>query len=107
MEESGMSIEAPASGLPRARPAKTRRIEMRADLQSEALIARAAAAAGQSVSAFVLGAAVREADQILARADTTVMSAEQFDALIATLETPDRADRLATAASAARRFVRR
>ena len=102
-----MSIEAPTSGLPMARQAKTRRIEMRADPHSEALIARAAAAAGQSVSAFVLGAAVREADQILARADTTVMSAEQFDGLMTTLETPDRADRLTTAVSTARRFVRR
>jgi len=86
--------------------AKTRRIEMRADPDSEARIAQAAAAMDQSISAFVLSAAVREADVVLARADTTLMPAEQFDALMSSLEVPDEAPTLLDAASRPRRFSR-
>jgi len=86
--------------------AKTRRIEMRADPDSEERIALAAAAMHLSISAFVLSAAVREADLVLARADTTLMPAEQFDALMSSLEVPDEAPRLLEAASRPRRFSR-
>jgi uncharacterized protein (DUF1778 family) len=89
-----------------SRRAKTRRIEMRTDPRSEARIAAAAAAAGQSVSAFVLGAAVRAADVVLARADTTMMSVEQFDALAASLEIADDFAALAAVAAAPRRYTR-
>ncbi len=84
--------------------AKTRRIEMRADADSEARIAQAAAALRQTISAFVLSAAVRAADLVLARADTTLMPAEQFDTLMSALEVPDDAPRLLEAASRPRRF---
>lgn len=67
---------------------------MRADPESDALISRAAAAEQLSVSAFVLGAAVREAERVLGRADQTLMPAEQFDALVASLDAADRAPRL-------------
>ncbi len=90
----------------RGRRVKTRRIEMRTDPDSEARIAAAAASAGQSVSAFVLGAAVREADVVLARADSTVMSVEQFDALVGSLEIADEAPALAAVAAAPRRYAR-
>ena len=86
--------------------AKTRRIEMRADPDSEARIAQAAALLHQTISAFVLLAAVREADLVLARADTTLMPAEQFDALMSSLQAPDEAPRLLEAASRPRRFSR-
>jgi uncharacterized protein (DUF1778 family) len=86
--------------------AKTRRIEMRADPDSEARIAQAAAALHQSISAFVLSAAVRAADVVLARADTTLIPAEQFDALMSSLELPDEAPRLLEVASRPRRFSR-
>jgi uncharacterized protein (DUF1778 family) len=86
--------------------AKTRRIEMRADPDSEARIAQAAAAMHQSISAFVLSVAVREADVVLARADTTLMPAEQFDTLMSSLEVPDDAPGLLEAASRPRRFSR-
>jgi uncharacterized protein (DUF1778 family) len=86
--------------------AKTRRIEMRADPASEARITQAAAAMHQSISAFVLSAAVREADVVLARADRTLMPAEQFDLLMSSLEVPDEAPRLLEAASRPRRFSR-
>jgi uncharacterized protein (DUF1778 family) len=85
---------------------KIRRIEMRADPDSEERIARAAAAVHQSVSAFVLAAAIREADVVLARADTTLMTAEQFDTLMSSLEVPAEAPRLLAAATRPRRFTR-
>ena len=55
---------------------------MRADAESEALIALAAAAQRMSVSAFVLDAAAREASRVLGRADVTLMPADQFDAFV-------------------------
>jgi uncharacterized protein (DUF1778 family) len=85
---------------------KTRRIEMRADPESEQRITQAAAARQQSVSTFVLAAAVREADMVLARADVTLMPAAQFDALMDSLEISDQAPRLLQAASQPRRFTR-
>jgi uncharacterized protein (DUF1778 family) len=87
--------------------ARTKRIEMRADPESEALITAAAAACRVSVSAFVLDAATEEAGRVLGRADLTLMSAEQFDALIAALDEPDPAPRLAEVARTPRRYTRR
>jgi uncharacterized protein (DUF1778 family) len=85
---------------------KSRRIEMRADPESEERITEAARARHQSVSAFVLAAAMREADKVLARTDVTLMPAEQFDALMESLEIPDGASHLVEAASRPRRFKR-
>jgi uncharacterized protein (DUF1778 family) len=85
---------------------KTRRIEMRADQDSEERIAQAAKVLGQSISAFVLGAARREAEAVLARADTTLMAPEQFDQLVASLDTADDAPRLRAAAKGPRRVAR-
>lgn len=87
--------------------ARTKRIEMRADPQSEALIARAAAAQRLSVSAFVLDAAAREASRVLGRADQTLMPADQFDALVGALDQADAAPRLRAAAEGRRRYRRR
>lgn len=70
---------------------RTRRIEMRADEDQERLITEAAKL---SVSAFVLQAASVEAGRVLARAESVVVPAEQFDALIASLDAPDPAPRL-------------
>jgi uncharacterized protein (DUF1778 family) len=85
---------------------KTRRIEMRADQDSEERIAQAASVLGQSMSAFVLGAARREADAVLARADMTLMTPDQFDQLLGSLDTADEASRLRAAARAPRRVAR-
>lgn len=79
---------------------------MRADEESEARIARAAALRRMSVSAFVLGAAGREADRVLSEVDQTVMPAEQFDVLMASLDTGDRAPQLRKAARRKRAFDR-
>jgi uncharacterized protein (DUF1778 family) len=86
---------------------RTRRIEMRADPESEALISRAAAAQRVSVSAFVLDAAAREASRVLGRADLTLMPADEFDAFVGALEHADPAPRLAAAAAGGRRYRRR
>jgi uncharacterized protein (DUF1778 family) len=85
---------------------RSKRIEMRADPESEALITAAAAACRVSVSAFVLGAATEEAGRVLGRADLTLMPAEQFDALIVALDEPDEAPRLAQSARSPRRYTR-
>lgn len=100
----GLVLSAPASvqapyGVPMA--TKTQRIEMRADEEQERLIAAAAEMSKVSVSAFVLRAASAEATRVLARAESVVMPAEQFDALIASLDTPDPAPRLRAAAARA------
>jgi uncharacterized protein (DUF1778 family) len=86
---------------------RTRRIEMRADPESEAKIARAAELRRLSVSAFVLDAAGREAERVLGQADQTIMPAAEFDALIASLDVPDAAPRLRKAARRTRAFERR
>jgi uncharacterized protein (DUF1778 family) len=72
---------------------KSRRIEMRADEETDRRIALAAQMTHQSVSSFVLGAARVEADRLLAEQDTT-MRPEQFDALIASLDDADPAPSL-------------
>lgn len=87
--------------------AKTQRIEMRTDAESEALIAHAARLTHQSVSAFVLGAATAEARRVLARMDHVVMPADQFDVLISSLDSPAEAPSLMRAAREPRRFTRR
>jgi uncharacterized protein (DUF1778 family) len=85
---------------------RTKRIEMRADAISEERISRAARAQDLSVSAFVLGAAMREAEHVLGRADRTLMPADQFDALVGSLDHDDGAPRLQQVAEAERRYRR-
>jgi uncharacterized protein (DUF1778 family) len=85
---------------------RNKRIEMRADAISEERIARAAQARDLSISAFVLGAATREADRVLGRTDQTLMPAAQFDALVAALDQGDAALQLEGAARGPRRFRR-
>lgn len=72
---------------------KSRRIEMRADEETDRRITLAAQMTRQSVSAFVLSAARVEADRLLAEQDTT-MASEQFDALIVSLDHADPAPTL-------------
>lgn len=79
---------------------------MRADPASEERIARAAEAEDLSISAFVLGAAAREADRVLGRADATLMPAAQFDTLLAALDEQDAAPRLQRATAGPRRYRR-
>jgi len=85
---------------------KNRRIEARATEADETLINEGAELAEQTVSTFVIDAARKEATRLVARADTTIMPAEQFDVLIAALDEPDEAPRLAELARRPRRFTR-
>ena len=85
---------------------KTRRMEARVDPETDELITRAAELMNESVSGFVIRAARAEADRVLARTDVTVMPAEQFDAVIGSLEEADPAPTLARVATRPRRFTR-
>jgi uncharacterized protein (DUF1778 family) len=55
---------------------------------------------------FVIRSARAEADRVLARADQTIMPADQFDALMASLDEPDPAPLLTGAANRPRRYTR-
>ena len=85
---------------------KTRRFEARLDAETDDLISQAAALVGQSRSAFVVDAAREAADRTLARADVTLMPAEQFDAMMASLDVPDDAPRLQKLLAGPRKFRR-
>ncbi len=67
---------------------------------------RSSWAVRESQAAFVLSAAAAAADRVLARSDHTVMPADQFDSLMASLDVPDEAPNLACAAARPRRFIR-
>jgi len=85
---------------------RTRRVEMRVDPESGAKIAQAAEIEHKSVSSFVLDAATAAADRVLARIDHVIMPAEQFDALLQSLDTPGEAPTLRKVAQRPRRFER-
>lgn len=65
---------------------KDKRIEARADAVAHDLITRAASLSNETLSSFVVKAALEKAEVLIARADRTFMPAEQFDALIASLD---------------------
>lgn len=85
---------------------KTDRMEARVSPDERARIERAASAAGLSVSAFVVGAAVERADEVIAEATTTTLPTDYFDELLAALDTPEPAPGLAKAADRAGRKPR-
>jgi uncharacterized protein (DUF1778 family) len=71
-------------------PARTSRIELRADPDREQRIRYAAQLQRQSVSAFVLDAAADRAEQVIASASETVVPSEFFDELWEALDSPPR-----------------
>jgi uncharacterized protein (DUF1778 family) len=85
---------------------KTDRMEARVSPEQRAHIERAASVVGLSVSAFIVGAAVERAEQIIAEATTTTVAADYFDELLAALDEPTPTPRLAKAAKHARRSRR-
>jgi uncharacterized protein (DUF1778 family) len=85
-------------------PAKTHRLDARIDAETDARISEAAALLHESVSSFVTRVVRLEADRVLGRADVTVMPAEQFDAMMESLDTPDEAPGLSQTAAQLRRF---
>jgi uncharacterized protein (DUF1778 family) len=83
------------------------RLEVRLDPECKARIEQAAKLGGLTVSAFVLDVVMAATDRALARLDVTLMSAEQFDELAASLETANSAPELVRLAQRERRYVRR
>jgi uncharacterized protein (DUF1778 family) len=77
---------------------KVERIEVRATTKQEGLIRQAAEAAAVTVTDFILGASVREAQRVLADRRWFTGTAEEYerflDLLDAPLETTDRFERL-------------
>jgi uncharacterized protein (DUF1778 family) len=84
---------------------KDKRIELRVDQGSVDLIARAAELVHEPISEFVRRAASQRAGDVLAHQQITVMSTDQFDALVASLDAADAAPALMAAAEEPRKFA--
>ena len=69
-------------------PAESARINLRTSPEAKALIERAAAIMGSTVSSFMLQNAYEAARRIVADKDTLVFSQEAFEAFVATCEKP-------------------
>jgi uncharacterized protein (DUF1778 family) len=86
---------------------KTERIELRVSADDKDAIASAAELEHTSMTEFVRKAVLDRVQLVSARADRTLMPADQFDALIASLDAPDDAPALARAFAHKRRFTQR
>ena len=87
---------------------RTARIELRADRGRERRIRYAAKLSRQSVSAFVLDAAGRRAEEVIAASTTTMVPARFFDSLHAALDhRPKPSPSLVRRATGKRRVVQR
>lgn len=87
-------------------PTKAERLEARLTSVQRRQIEQAAALTGESVSAFMVMAAMERAGAVVTEQATTVVPAIYFDQLLASLEEGDEAPRLSRAAGAARRRAR-
>jgi uncharacterized protein (DUF1778 family) len=88
-------------------PVKTDRVEARLSPDERERIGRAAAFAGESMSTFIVAAAVQRADELIAEHSATTVPSDYFDRLLAALdEPPEPSPRLAAAAKRARRQPR-
>ena len=85
---------------------KTRRLELRTDDATDQMIADAAELLHMTKSAFVTDAVRRAAERVIARADVTLMAAELFDAMMASLDQSDDSTELADLAVLPRRIGR-
>lgn len=68
---------------------KSERVEARLSPQERDRIERAASFEGQSLSTFIVGAAVERADHVLADHTVTVVPGDYFDRLTAALDEPE------------------
>ena len=80
-------------------------MEAHVDPATKELIARAAHFTDQSVPAFVVRAARSAAAEVVGRADTTLLSADQFDALLDSMDEPDPAPGLAALSRRSHRYT--
>jgi uncharacterized protein (DUF1778 family) len=85
---------------------KDERLELRVSKADRSLIEDAARHLRESVSDFTRNAALDRAQHVLARAEVLLMPADQFDDLLASLDTADEAPVLAEALARPRRFKR-
>jgi uncharacterized protein (DUF1778 family) len=86
---------------------KTERIELRVSAEDKDAIAAAATMEQVTTTEFVRHAVLDRTRHVQARSDRTLMPAEQFDALVASLDMVDDAPNLARAFARQRRFVQR
>lgn len=84
---------------------KTERIELRVSAEDKDAIAAAAAMEHTTTTEFVRTAVLDRTHRVQARADRTLMPAEQFDALVAALDVIDDTPNLERAFGQQRRFV--
>ena len=84
---------------------KTERVEARLSPDERRRIEQAAEIAGESMSSFLVTAAVSRADDVVAAQLSTIVPSGYFDDLVAALDSP--ADELPHLAAAARRARRR
>jgi uncharacterized protein (DUF1778 family) len=77
---------------------KTGRVEARLSADERRQIDHAAQLAGQSVSSFLVSAAVEKAEQVIADSAVTSVPADYFDRLVAAIDRAERSPRLARAA---------
>jgi uncharacterized protein (DUF1778 family) len=82
---------------------KVERVEARLTGAQRRQIEQAAALAGESVSSFIVLAALERAESVVVEQATTVVPAAYFDRLAASLDDADEMPRLARAERAARR----
>lgn len=82
--------------------AKAERLEARLTSTQRKQIEQAAALAGESVSSFVVLAALNRADVLVREKASTVVPASYFDQLVRSLDEADEAPRLARAAARAK-----
>lgn len=84
---------------------RTSRIELRAEPARERRIRYAAGLCQQSVTTFVLEAAVRRAEEVITSSSSTVVPARFFDALYKALDKPPRPSRTLALRAASKRHV--
>ncbi len=97
------------STKPRKKPAASKapakaRLEARIDADLDDLITHAAQAQGVSKTAFVSDAARDAALKVIARADVTLMAAEVFDQMMASIDVADESPELEELAALPRRI---
>ena len=86
---------------------KSDRVEARLSPHQRHKIGRAAAFTGESLSAFIVSAAERRADEVIAESTSTVVPGYYFDQLLAALdEAPEASPQLASAAKRVRQQPR-
>lgn len=80
------------------------RLEARIDTELDELITEAATRLRVTKTAFVTGAVRDAALKVMARAETTLMAPELFDAMMASLDTADESPELESLAALPRRI---